>query len=73
MFYILEAIPLPPVLDFNNVQPSSQEVFKRITESMEKRSQTVSSIVAVSKDEQAPNLEPAKAGEALAKSIDMVT
>lgn len=73
MFYILDAVPLPPVLDFNNVQPSSPEVFKRITESMEKRSQLVSAIALAAKDEPAPGLDPAKAAEALAHSVNMVT
>lgn len=72
MFYILESIPVPPLLDFNNVKPSSLEVFKKITDCMEKRSQMVSAIAAVAKDERPPGLDPARFAEMLQLSLDMV-
>ena len=73
MFFILESIPVPPLLDFNQVQPSSLEVFKKITDALEKRSQVVSTIAAIAKDERPPNFDPVKMGEAMPVSLDIVS
>jgi hypothetical protein len=72
MFYIFDSIPVPPLLDFNHVQPSSLEVFKRITEAMEKRSKIVASIVSISREEQPASFDPSQVAEALSLSMDIV-
>lgn len=73
MFFILESIPVPPLLDFGHVNPSSPDVFKKITDAMEKRSQVVSTIAAISKEERPPNFDPAKMAEAMPLSLDIVS
>lgn len=72
MFYILDPSPVPPLLDFSHAKPSSLEVFKRITDAMEKRSHIVSAIASIARDEQPANFDSAAAAESLSLSLDIV-
>lgn len=73
MFFILDGIPIPPTMDFSQFTPRSVEVSDAVFRCMEKRSQIVSAIVSISKDERPPNFDPAKVSDLLPLSMEMVS
>lgn len=72
MFYILEEIPVPPTLVFDHISPSQLEVFQKISNALERRTEIVSGIFALSKDKEPPSFDPASISEKLPFSLDLV-
>lgn len=73
MFYTFDEIPVPPRLEFKNVQLKDQGSFQRIVQLLESRNEIAKYIGQVAKNEKAADVaDMSYIGSLLPVSIDLV-